>query len=974
MPLAAPTDVTITGLHRINTGATIDFYGNITWTVSEVQNHYIELELTTGTEQTNSEKIVLSRGSTKVEAKLLTSFPASSEENEKTINVSVRCRSALEVSNAATNSVVLSLSAPTVVSSPLAYDGDQDTLVTPTLSGVIEVVETQGKVVDYTTDDTGTDRIYYPAVNSSSLLSYGTLEWSALGASEIVDWSSAAASYIAELPNLLTFRLIGQELRGWRNYVYAGQQLAGIPKGFSTFSAHNILPDSLSFEVEAFTIYRKGLRSGDFYSVTASLYKAQMPTRSGGVWVNSYTREDQKVSFEFKETRKQALPPSIGTNYGPGVNAYVGVPFSFQIEATNKPISYGASGLPGGLSVNTTTGLVFGTATAPSSSAVTISATNIIGTTSAQITLIASAPLPTFTCELNQTGAQRGTFVGQPFKYELQAGTADGVLPVVFGVNFGSAAGLTFYPTLNVISGTVNESGTYSIPVSATNRYGTTDATLALEVKPFAAYPTSARVKVNTPFRARLIATHPANWQISSSGLAFGTAIDDLQIESELNETYLTGTPKVEGFFPIGIIATRTGTQETASSVANVTSQSQSIPPPKTILILGNEDVVKNGLSTQVNQSVNLVFQAALPTAPTKPASGAEWSVTGLPPGVALSLQRTGLLVSARLSGAPNAAGTYIVTLSGQIRAYALDAGKITFQFKVSPPLKTRIVTNPGWLNNGFSFQVGDRADVQFITDQRGELVVGQPRPIGASWRAVGLPDGLTMNANTGLVSGIVSKAGRFLATIFAHNKPLSSWSESDPVTITFTVRPAAGVGAPGVGAPGGGGGGPGGGVNAGSAAARLPWILEKWNLTDIQVFARNRNVESTLFSDNKLKLKIGDNINFAVFFIGGNNVPFQLAPSRLRLTIRLADSLDDDTLVFESQTLPAAVTTEPDPYYLLAASTAGRERQIVQEWVEDTGKNDPLPCVADIDWIKDGQHFSSASFPVLLELDVTRP
>jgi hypothetical protein len=92
-----------------------------------------------------------------------------------------------------------------------------------------------------------------------------------------------------------------------------------------------------------------------------------------------------------------------------------------------------------------------------------------------------------------------------------------------------------------------------------------------------------------------------------------------------------------------------------------------------------------------------------------------------------------------------------------------------------------------------------------------------------------------------------------------------------------------------------------------------------------------------------------------------------------LRLTIRPADNLEA-ALVFESETSPAAVTTEPDPYYLIAASTAGRQRQTVQEWVEDSGKNEPLACVADVDWIKDGQHFSSASFPVLLELDVTRP
>jgi hypothetical protein len=121
------------------------------------------------------------------------------------------------------------------------------------------------------------------------------------------------------------------------------------------------------------------------------------------------------------------------------------------------------------------------------------------------------------------------------------------------------------------------------------------------------------------------------------------------------------------------------------------------------------------------------------------------------------------------------------------------------------------------------------------------------------------------------------------------------------------------------------------------------------------------------------LRLKVGDNFNFAVFFIGSDNAPFELAPERLRLTIRPEDNLES-ALVFESVASPAPVTTFPDNYYLIAAATTAADRAVVQEWVEDTGKNDPLPCVADIDWIKDGQHFSSASFPVLLELDVTRP
>lgn len=67
--------------------------------------------------------------------------------------------------------------------------------------------------------------------------------------------------------------------------------------------------------------------------------------------------------------------------------ATVGSAFSYQIAATNNPTSYGASSLPAGLSVNTSTGVISGTPTNAGSSPVTISASNSSGSGSATLSL-----------------------------------------------------------------------------------------------------------------------------------------------------------------------------------------------------------------------------------------------------------------------------------------------------------------------------------------------------------------------------------------------------------------------------------------------------------------------------------------------------------------------------------------------------------------------------------------------------------
>src|ERR1017187_5229630 len=78
-------------------------------------------------------------------------------------------------------------------------------------------------------------------------------------------------------------------------------------------------------------------------------------------------------------------------NNGPSAAGRTGVGFGYPISATNSPTGYGAAGLPAGLTVNASTGMISGTVTTPGTTNVTLSATNSLGTGTANLTLTFTA-------------------------------------------------------------------------------------------------------------------------------------------------------------------------------------------------------------------------------------------------------------------------------------------------------------------------------------------------------------------------------------------------------------------------------------------------------------------------------------------------------------------------------------------------------------------------------------------------------
>ncbi len=156
--------------------------------------------------------------------------------------------------------------------------------------------------------------------------------------------------------------------------------------------------------------------------------------------------------------------------------ATAGVPFSYQITARNSPTSYGAAGLPKGLSVNTGTGLISGTPGASGTFVVIVSATNATATAKTSLTLAikpsSGAAAPAITSSTTAGGT-----VGSSFSYQITA-TND---PTSYAAS-GLPSGLTVNSLSGLISGKPTGAGTSKVMLSATNAEGTGGATLTLTV------------------------------------------------------------------------------------------------------------------------------------------------------------------------------------------------------------------------------------------------------------------------------------------------------------------------------------------------------------------------------------------------------------------------------------------------------------------------------------------------------------
>lgn len=175
-------------------------------------------------------------------------------------------------------------------------------------------------------------------------------------------------------------------------------------------------------------------------------------------------RADLQVTFNYSHLVGPALQFTSPATF----TGVAGQPFTATITASGgvSPYTYSATGLPSGLSINPTTGVISGSVSMGTYMP-TVSVKDSAGTSqSEQITITIQAAVPplAFTSSITFNGT-----AGQPFAATITA--SGGVPPYTYSAT-GLPTGLSINSTTGVISGSVSM-GTYTPTVSVKDSAGT---------------------------------------------------------------------------------------------------------------------------------------------------------------------------------------------------------------------------------------------------------------------------------------------------------------------------------------------------------------------------------------------------------------------------------------------------------------------------------------------------------------------